>query len=144
VEAARNTMIRRYVIDASVAIKWLVPEEGTEHANRLRAHRLVAPDLLVVECAKALWKHARREEITEQEAIVAARLLAHSELELIPMLTLLEPATRLAIQPDHAAYDCTYLALAEREGCKLVTADKRLIRKADTNKSDFQYSRSSN
>jgi predicted nucleic acid-binding protein len=125
--------VRRYAIDASVAIKWVVPEQDTDHANRLRAHSLIAPDLLSIECANILWKHARRGALTEQEALLAARLLAHSDIELMPMRPLLEPATRLAIRLDHPACDCIYLALAEREGCELVTADERLIRKIQIN-----------
>jgi len=43
-----------YVIDASVAIKWVVSEPGTQEALALRQHRLIAPDLLIAECANIL------------------------------------------------------------------------------------------
>ena len=45
-----------FVIDASVAIKWVVEEPGTPEALLLRRHRLLAPDLLMAECANILWK----------------------------------------------------------------------------------------
>jgi predicted nucleic acid-binding protein len=118
------------VVDASVAIKWVIEEPGTREALSLRRHRLFAPDLLVAECANILWKKTRRNELTLQEALLAARLLQRADIELVPMLALLEPATRLAIAMDHPAYDCAYLALAEDLSCDLVTADQRLCTKA--------------
>lgn len=118
------------VIDASVAIKWVVDEHGTQEALSLRRHRLFAPDLLIAECANVLWKKSRRKELTEAEACLAARLLQRADIELAPMRALLERATRLAIALDHPAYDCAYLALAEDLSCDLVTADRRLSAKA--------------
>jgi predicted nucleic acid-binding protein len=114
------------VIDASVAIKWVIEEHGTPEALALLRHRLFAPDLLVAECANVLWKKARRKEMTAQEALLTARLLQRADIELAPMRALLETATSLAIALDHPAYDCTYLALAETLACDLVTADRRL------------------
>ena len=46
----------RLVVDASVAIKWVVPEAGSERAITLLDHGLVAPDLLFSECANILWR----------------------------------------------------------------------------------------
>ena len=114
------------VIDASVAIKWVIEETGTKEALALRRHRLLAPDLLVAECANILWKKVRRRELTEDEAAFAARLLARADIGLEPMRGLLGSATALAIALDHPAYDCVYLALAEARGCDFVTADERL------------------
>lgn len=119
----------RFVIDASVAIKWVVDEPGTEQALLLRRKRLFAPDLLIAECANILWKKVRRKELSEAEAILAARLLQRADIQLEPMRPLLEPATRLALALGHPAYDCTYLALAEVLSCPVVTADDRLYRK---------------
>src|SRR5688572_2721717 len=40
--------VKSFVIDASIAVKWVVEEEGTPEALALRAHaKLIAPDLLV-------------------------------------------------------------------------------------------------
>jgi predicted nucleic acid-binding protein len=118
-----------FVIDASVAIKWVVRESGTEEALLVRRRSLVAPDLLIAECANILWKKVRRKELTEAEAILAARLLERAGVRLEPMRLLLQPATRISIALDHPAYDCMYLATAEMLSCGLVTADERLYRK---------------
>ena len=122
--------MKTLVVDASVAIKWVVDEPGTDEALALRRYRLSAPDLLIPECANILWKKVRRKELTEQEAILTARLLERAEVELAPTRRLLESATRLAIALDHPAYDCVYLALAMSGGWDFVTADRHLCAKA--------------
>jgi predicted nucleic acid-binding protein len=122
--------VSRLVIDAGVALKWVVPEEDSEQALALRRRVLVAPDLLIVECANVLWKLARRNEISEEEAGFAAALIAGAEIELVPMRHYIEAATRVAIALDHPAYDCFYIAMAEAEGLKVITTDSRMLRKA--------------
>jgi len=117
------------VIDASIALKWVVPEADSDAALALRRQRVAAPELLIAECANALWKKVRRNQLTVQEASLAARLLQRSDIELEPMRDLMEPATRLAVALDHPAYDCLYLALADMSACELVTADEVFCRK---------------
>jgi predicted nucleic acid-binding protein len=118
------------VIDASIAVKWVVEENGTPEALQLRrVARLLAPDLLVVECANILWKKAQRRELAEEEALIAARLLQGAEIELLPTRNLLEMAARIAIDLEHPAYDCMYLAAAIDNDCRFVTADERFLRK---------------
>ncbi len=122
------------VIDASIAIKWVVEEDGTDLALALRQKaRLMAPDLIVAECANILWKKVQRKELSNDEALIAARLLPSAEIELVPSRALMESATRLAIKLDHPAYDCLYLALAVENGCRFVTADERLVSKPRQN-----------
>ena len=118
------------VIDASIAVKWVVDEQGTPEALVLRQKaKLIAPELLVAECANILWKKVQRNELSEEEALLAARLLQGAEIELLPTRSLFEAATRLSIELDHPAYDCLYLALAVENECRFVTADERFLRK---------------
>jgi predicted nucleic acid-binding protein len=114
------------VIDASVAIKWVIAEAGTAEALALRRHRLFAPDLLVAECANVLWKKVCRNELSAEEARFAARLLERVDVELVSTRHLLVSATALAVALGHPAYDCIYLVLAESLSCDFVTADRRL------------------
>lgn len=119
-----------FVIDASIAIKWVIEEKGTPQALTLRRQaKLVAPELLVAECANILWKKVRRNELSNDEALLAARLLQAAAIELVPTRSLLAAATRIAIELDHPAYDCLYLALAIENGWRFVTADERFLRK---------------
>lgn len=118
------------VVDASIAVKWVVAEDGAADAVRLRsAGRLAAPDLLTAECANILWKKVRRGELSHDEGLIAARLLQRADIELHPMRALLEPSMRLALELDHAAYDCMYLALAIELEAAFVTADLRFAEK---------------
>jgi predicted nucleic acid-binding protein len=118
------------VIDASIAVKWVVEEEGTAQALVLhQGTKLIAPELLVAECANILWKKAARGELSNEEALLAAKLLQSAEIELLPMRSLFEAATGLALELDHPAYDCIYLALAIETDCPFVTADERFLRK---------------
>lgn len=121
--------MKALVVDASVAIKWVIDEPGTAEAIALRRYRLSAPDLLVPECANILWKKVRRGELSELEALLAAKLLERADVELVPMRRMLEPAVKLAVALNHPAYDCLYLSLAQSAGCDFVTADERLCAK---------------
>ena len=117
------------VIDASIAVKWVVEEDGTPQALALRGRpKLIAPELLVAECANILRKKVRRRELSKDEAVLASRLLQAAEIELQSTRSLLEPATRIAIELDHPAYDCVYIAQAVANGCRFVTADESLVR----------------
>ena len=117
------------VIDASIAVKWVVAEADSGRAEALLDHSLVAPDLLLAECANILWKKVHRDELSKEEALLAARLLQAAEIELLPTRSLLEAATRIAIELNHPAYDCLYLALAVESSCRFITADERFLRK---------------
>ena len=120
----------RVVIDASVAIKWVVDEADSDAAVAvLESCSPVSPDLLIAECANILWKKARRGELRADEAITASRILQQGNIEILPTRHLMHTATRLAIELDHAAYDCIYLSLAMEHGWPFVTADDRLRRK---------------
>jgi predicted nucleic acid-binding protein len=120
------------VIDASIAVKWVIEEDGTPQALMLRQQaKLIAPDLLMAECANILWKKVQRNELSKEEALLAAKLLQGAEIELLPTRSSMEAATRIAIELDHPAFDCVYLALAIDNGCKFVTADERLLRRLD-------------
>jgi predicted nucleic acid-binding protein len=118
-----------WVVDASVAVKWLIPERGSDNADRLLAagEMLLAPDLVLVEAANALWKKAARGEVSVGEARRALDILRGGALETRPTPPLVRRALELAGQLRHPVYDCVYVALAEMEDARLVTADARLL-----------------
>jgi predicted nucleic acid-binding protein len=120
--------LRKLVVDASVAMKWVAEEKGTPEALALRSRaKLSAPDLLPAECANILWKKVRKRDLTREAALLAARLLEGSDVELSAR-PLLEAATRIAIELNHPAYGCVYIALAVANSSNFVTADERLLR----------------
>lgn len=122
-------MIEKLVIDASVAVKWVVEEEGSADALAVRKNfRCIAPELMIAEVANILWKKVQRKELLIDEARLAARLLEQSGIEFVTMHGALEPVTELAARLAHPAYDCIYLELAQRRDLRFVTADIRLLR----------------
>lgn len=118
------------IVDAGVAVKWVVAEEGSERALALLEsdHELLAPDWLLVECANVLWKRVRRGDLTAAEAAVRMRVLERLDACLRPARPLARRAHDLSITLRHPAYDMIYLALAEQEQAVMVTADERLAR----------------
>jgi len=117
------------VVDASVAVKWYVPETGSQRAQvvlKSQAH-LLAPDLILPEIGNILWKKVRRGELTLGDAeIITAALTASCPVQLISSSGLLTAALQIAAAYDRSVYDSLYLALARQTGCQLVTADERL------------------
>ena len=119
----------RFVVDASVAVKWLVAEEDADIADRLAAggEELHAPRLMASEAANALWRKARAGQIKRAEAGAAMALLIDMPVRWNDDETVGADAVRLALALDHPVYDCVYLALAHRIGATVVTADRRFV-----------------
>ena len=113
------------VIDASVALKWVLDEPGKDAAERLLDEELIAPALWLLEAANALWRRVRRGEITGEEATERLAELFNAPVTTVPIETDLTAAAELASVLHHPVYDCLYLALAVREGACVVTADSR-------------------
>ena len=123
----------KYVLDASVALSWVLPEALSAKAVRLRndfrnqIHELIAPDIFAVEVANSLTRAERKKIIQPPQG--TQRMLhvmrfppdLHSFLPLLPRALAISSAMRVAV------YDCLYIALAEQEGCELVTADAKMV-----------------
>ena len=116
----------RVVVDASVAVKWVLREEHETPARRVLSNsRLLAPHLLWAEVGNTLWKRYRRREASVEEV---RWMLA--DVRRLPVTTfahwpLLPASLDLAISLDQTVYDCLYLALAEARNSVMVTADRR-------------------
>lgn len=113
------------IVDASVAVKWVVHEKGSEAAAALLGRHLAAPDLLASEAANALWRRVKTAELTAAEVIERVEALRRAPLELVASEELIGSAIRLAVELGHPVYDCLYLALATARDCPLITADER-------------------
>jgi predicted nucleic acid-binding protein len=117
------------VVDASVGVKWFVPEVHAAEARRWRdgSDELHAPAFFFdLEIANILWKKVRRAEITRADADQILGLLPALPLTRHPEPPLLTAAFDLADRTQRTVYDCLYLALAVRLGGRMVTADQRL------------------
>lgn len=120
------------VIDASVAVKFVVEERGSVQAQQLiRADEpLIAPDWMLIEVGHALWKKVRSGVIEPEGAIQGLAATPKFFQELHSAYDLLESAYQLAFRLQHWLYDCLYLELALRQDVPLVTADEAFVKAA--------------
>ena len=122
----------RYVLDSCVGVKWLLPETGTDKALRIRdaflqhAHELLAPDIFPVEITHALTRAERQGRLTPVRGKVLLKGMLGNLPPLHSSLPILPRAYELSSQFRVGVYDCLYVALAEREGCELLTSDDSL------------------
>jgi predicted nucleic acid-binding protein len=123
----------RYVLDASVAIKWRLPEPDSGKAIALKAdyvnqiHELLAPDVFPIEVAHALSRAERRGILKPPEGSQSLADFLRILPQLHESLVLLPRAFEISSQARIGVYDCLYVALAERENAPLITADQRLL-----------------
>ena len=123
------------VVDASIAIKWVLEEVDSDRADTLLAEwinkgmLILAPDLLAYEITNALYRKVLKGEIILDRAKEALTEISLTEIEFVfssdfaLSTRAIELANRFSLP---ATYDSHYLALAEREECELWTADLRL------------------
>ena len=127
---------RRLVVDACVVLKWQLDDEAhVGNAIALRDDYLVAeeiaisaPNLLVYELANAIYNAARRARLAAKLAGEAFENLLACEIDLQGPPT--ERILALAFELGLSAYDAAYVALAERLGVELWTADRPLYEAA--------------
>ena len=125
------------VVDASLAVKWLVEEDDSDRAHAAlqswvaQGITCIAPHLMPFEVANALHRRVLRGELNAGDSTRLIARLLESRLELHQPPNLHVRALQLASQlKQSAAYDAHYLALAESFGCELWTADETYYRAA--------------
>jgi predicted nucleic acid-binding protein len=127
----------RIIVDASVVVKWFVPEPGHEEARQLlfaardRDLDLHAPDLMLAEVANVFFSKVRANgsRLGEDDVLEAVRALRDLRITLHQHGGLVESALSLALSTGATVYDTLYAALALRLAGELVTADKQLLRR---------------
>jgi predicted nucleic acid-binding protein len=121
-----------FVVDASVAIKWFIPEVHSEHAIELLDRQkngetnLHAPDLIFSETGNILWKKILKGELMENDATLICDEIRKVPKTIYNGKDLAKAALTLAIKTKRTVYDCMYLGLAVFLDCSLITADRRL------------------
>lgn len=117
----------RYVVDASIAVKWYVPEIHSVEAERLldTSHDLHVPDLIIPEFGNIIWKKIGRGELTVQQGRKIIDAFIEVPFSKYPASPLLKPALEGAARSGQTVYDWMYLALAVALDCAMVTADDK-------------------
>jgi predicted nucleic acid-binding protein len=124
------------VLDASVAVRWVVEEAGSDEAAALLERDVVwiTPRLLLTEAASALRRKVADKALAPAAAAQSLdallQAIADGVIRLVDDERVIAPALLLAMSLQHKVPDCVYLALAEREGAGIATADDRLARLA--------------
>lgn len=124
------------VLDASVAAKWLLPEEGREKAHGLiRSGRpLLAPSHIRLEVLGAVVRSYREGRLPEPRVRQSfdwwERIIAEGLLELMPIESLMAAALDLAVRLRHPLSDCLYVAAAQARNAAILTADVVLAERA--------------
>ncbi len=113
------------VVDASVAIKWYIPEIYSEYSFKLQHidYQLHVPQLALLEITNIICKKLRRNEITLDIANAILQDIQSVPLEWHDNTHLIQRAFEIANQTFRSFYDCLYLSLAILLDGKVVTAD---------------------
>ena len=123
-----------FVLDCSVAAKWVLPEPDRAPALELFERYisgevlLIAPDILLAEFASLLAKRNRRKQISPEQAHEAFSFMTKCAPRLVDVRPRLFRALDLSLQYRLSLWDCVYLALAVEYECPVLTADVRLFR----------------
>jgi predicted nucleic acid-binding protein len=119
--------VTRFVVDANVAIKWVLPEIQSQEALRLlnNDNQLLVPDFFFSEVGNVIWKRICRKEITLEQAKRCLAQMTGTALGVYSSRLLIPQALEIAVSVQQAVYDCVYLALAVNKQCTMVTADER-------------------
>ncbi len=121
-----------FVLDCSVTMAWVFPDEATESTNQLRESliegRAFVPSLWPVEVGNVLLIATRRGRITRGDWRQIHAILDALPIEIDPISTsrVWNVALELATEHRLSVYDATYLELAVRLHLPLATLDRRL------------------
>lgn len=123
-----------YVVDASVAIKWYIPEAYEQEADRLLKgrHVLHVPELIYPEIGNIIWKKTARQELTTDEANEIVAAIRRERWTVHPHKNVFKSAVTGALGTGQSVYDWTYLALAISLSIEFVTADEKFYRALET------------
>ncbi|WP_254509945.1 type II toxin-antitoxin system VapC family toxin [Anatilimnocola floriformis] len=122
----------KFVLDASVALKWELPENDSAEALQVRAAfevdsiEFIAPNVFPIEIGHALSRAMRRNLIDATQAEQALERMLSKMPVLFDSMGLIERAFQISLEARIGVYDCLYLALAQDQHCQFLTADARL------------------
>ena len=121
------------VIDASVLIKFYIPEILSDKAEELLAkvengdRMLLAPDLIYPEAGNMLQKKQRMKELTRSEVEEITDAIVSLPLRIEASKPFLSLAMDIAIAYGITVYDAIYISMARAYEIKMMTADRKLV-----------------
>ena len=124
------------MIDASVAGKWVLPSAEEPYSKSalalleryyLKEIQIVVPDLFWAEIGNVLWKAARTQRTTIEDAKTGLLKITNCNFPTVSSFSLVNRAFDIATTFGRSFYDCLYVALAESSETELITADEKLV-----------------
>ena len=124
-----------FVVDASVVLAVLMPDETNHLAAAIFERTLIeppqAPNLLLLEVTNALSMAVKRKRITKPEASEILQVFRTLRIELdFTNVNRLEQTYALGQQFSLTSYDASYVELAQRFSVPLATFDSKLAQAA--------------
>ncbi|HRI04545.1 MAG TPA: type II toxin-antitoxin system VapC family toxin [Pyrinomonadaceae bacterium] len=133
----------RVVIDASVLVKWYVPEIHSLEAELLVDNRfeIHAPEIIIPEFGNILWKKCRLGELSVKESLTIADDMLKDNITLHAQSPLLKDSLNYANATGKTVHDWMYMTLALSLGAVFVTADRKffLAVRGTSHKSDIVW-----
>lgn len=123
-----------YVLDASVAIKFLLPEplsdiaESAIAAFRSGAIELIAPDIISAEVGHGLRRHVLKDDLSTDGWFDAIADYLDIGVPTVSSFGLVSRATRFSADHMGSFYDALYISLAAEQECRVLTADEAMTR----------------
>jgi len=133
----RYQKLERIVVDASVAVKWFVPEKDSDKALKLRelylkgSLEIIAPTLIYYEVANALRFHPYY-KLSQTELLRAVTILKNMQIAVEPTAKAWSNAFEISFLNNVSIYDAIYLAVSKLFNTKLVTSDRIMFEKLDS------------
>jgi len=121
-----------FVLDASVALAWLLPDELSDAvdalADRIAEDAAVVPAIGMLEIGNALLTAERRGRISRKERDRCLQLLTAIQVAVDAPFPLAKLADLVKLASDHdlTTYDASYLLLARERGLALATVDQHM------------------
>jgi predicted nucleic acid-binding protein len=125
--------LKDFVLDCSVAISWILPDEYSDYAEKilifLEKKQAVVPSIWYLEIANVLLVSERRGRMTQAQTQQALSLL--ESLDIVMDKETEKKAFNVTLElgreQNLASYDGAYLELAIRLGIPIATSDNKLI-----------------
>lgn len=145
-EDSKVFMVRKLIVDASVGIKWYLPEEQNLTADiilhQFNANKIdiVVPFLFRLEVVNSLLSATLSKRITYALAESSVRNFLKQGFNIIDLSAqnyrgIYEFAHKYSL----SVYDANYVLLAEQENCNFVTADRKLFLKINDKKPTVKW-----
>ncbi len=121
--------MKKVVVDASVAAKWVVEENYSAQAARvLECEEIHAPEHWLAEAVNVLWSKVLKGDLEAEDAAERVAVLLRSPVIGTPVAALASRAFVISVEHSVTIYDSLYVALALERDIPFVTADEKLVR----------------